>query len=246
MAVLQPLDSFPRSTAPQSQNRLLAALPRDEYERLLPTLESVAVVSKQVLQRQGEEIERVFFPGRGTCSVVEVMQDGLTIEVGMIGPEGMTGVGVLPHCPISPIETRVQIGDEAMQVINVDAFHHEITRRGRFSELVHRYTQAFLRLAMQSCACNGLHSVDERCCRWLLMAHDRTGRYELPVTQDSLAAALGVRRPTITLTINALRHAGLIGHGHRKITILNRKGLEAAACECYQAARLQFDQVMAT
>jgi len=230
----------------QSQNRLLAALPREEYERLRPALETISVTPKQVLQSQGEPVERVFFPVRGTCSLVEVMQDGLTIEVGMIGCEGMTGVAVLPQQTSAPSETRVQIGDDAMQVMGIDAFRAEMDRRGKFSDLVHRYGHAFLRLVMHSCACNGLHGVDERCCRWLLMVHDRIGRDELPITQDALASALGVRRPTITLTVNGLRRAGLIDHGHRKITIRNREGLEAVACECYQAVRTHFDRLLVT
>lgn len=245
MALPRMADLRRRPAVAQSQNRLLAALPVDEYERLLPVLECISPRPKHVLQRQGEEIERVFFPGHGTCSLVQVMQDGLMIEVGMVGSEGMTGISLFDQHTIAPCETRVQIGDDAMSVMSIETFQEEVKRRGRFSDLVQRYVQAFLRLTMQSCACNGLHGVDERCCRWLLMVHDRIGRDELPVTQDALASALGVRRPTITLTINALRRAGLLEHGHRRITIRNRKGLEAAACECYQAIRTSFDQVLA-
>lgn len=245
MALPQMADLLRRPTVVQPQNKLLAALPRDEYERLLPVLERISVRPKQVLQRQGEEVQRVFFPSRGTCSLVQVMQDGLMIEVGMVGAEGMTGVFLLDHDTIAPYETRVQIGDDALHVMGIEHFREEMRGRGRFSDVTRRYLQAFLRLVMQSCACNGLHGVDERCCRWLLMVHDRIGRDELPVTQDSLASALGVRRPTITLTINALRRAGLLEHGHRRITIRNRKGLEAAACECYQAVKASFDELFA-
>lgn len=241
----QTVELVRRPTSAPSQNKLLGALPRDEYERLLPVLESTSVRPKQVLQRQGEEVQRVFFPSRGTCSLVQVMRDGLMIEVGMVGSEGMIGVWLLDHDTIAPCETRVQIGDDALHVMGIEHFREEMSRRGRFADVARRYLQAFLRLTMQSCACNGLHGVDERCCRWLLMVHDRIGRDELPVTQDSLASALGVRRPTITLTINALGKAGLLDHSHRRIIIRDRKGLEAAACECYQAVKANFDQVFA-
>lgn len=225
-------------------NKLLAALFRADDERLLPAFETVSLTSKQVLHRQGEEPDRVFFPSRGVCCAVTVMNDGETIEVGMIGSDGMTGLWAHPRETVSPVDVRVQIADDAALAIDIGPFREEMERGGKFADLISRYSQAFLRQAMQSAACHGLHGVDERCCRWLLMVHDRIGRDELPVTQEAISIALGVRRPTITLTINALRSAGLIGPGARKIMIRNRKGLEAVACECYRTLRTSYDQLL--
>lgn len=225
-------------------NRLLAALFRSEDERLLPAFQSISLTSKQILHRQGERPDRVIFPSRGVCSAVAVMKDGATIEVGMIGSEGMTGLCVVPEETFCPVDVRVQMADDAAQVIGIGPFREEMARSGTFAGLVHRYSQAFRGQTMQAAACHGLHGVEERCCRWLLMVHDRIGCDELQVTQEAISVALGVRRPTITLTISALRSAGLIGPGTRRITILNRKGLEAVACECYRTIQANYDQLL--
>jgi CRP-like cAMP-binding protein len=221
-------------------NRLLGGLPPSEYERILPAIEIARVSSKERLHRQGETPERVYFPGRGLYSVVTVMQDGSSIEVGMIGASGTTGILALGQHDGMSLEVRVQIPSESMQAMSIDVFRDEMDRGGPFSERVVRYERAFFEAALQGSACHGLHGVDERCCRWLLSVHDMIGRADLPVTQDALAAALGVRRPTISITVMGLRRAGLIGQGHGRITILNRAGLEPLACECYGAIKRTF------
>jgi CRP-like cAMP-binding protein len=198
-----------------------------------------------VLHRRDERPDRVYFPAAGLGSVVVAMKDGLNIEVAMIGAEGTTGVLALPSPVPGSVEIRTHVADPGMQSMRTEQFRQEMSHGGAFAAAVERYQQAFLHLTLQTCACYGLHGVDERCCRWLLMTHDRIGTNVLPITQDAIAAALGVRRPTITITINALRRAGLVGQGHGKIVILNRAGLEMAACECYEAIRKSFGTVLA-
>lgn len=229
-----------------SPNRLLAALPPGEYARLSPFLETIALPFRQVLQKQDAPIQRVFFPSGGMCSLMHTMEDGRAVEVGTVGAEGVINVGALFGAFRQSYEVVVQVpivGGSA-QVMSVGRFHREMHARGPLYDLVCRYAQAFMVLSTQSTACNGLHSVEERCARWLLMCHDRAGDDTFMLTQEFLAVMLGVRRATVTLVVGELQRAGLIQSRRRGITLLDRAGLETAACECYRVVRAYYQGIL--
>jgi CRP-like cAMP-binding protein len=201
---------------------------------------------KQMLQKQGEKVTAVYFPGSGVCSIVNVMRDGRMVEVATVGNEGMVGITAFLGGDLPPGETFVQVPvpDGETQVMSVAAFQEENDRRGPFHDLMNRYAQALTAMIMQSTACNGLHSVEERCARWLLMTHDRVGADEFQLTQEFLAIMLGVRRPSVTIVMGALQKAGVIRYGSRITRVVDRKGLEAMSCECYAAVKAHFTRLL--
>lgn len=218
-----------------SPNKLLAALSREDYQRIAPQLETVSLKFRQVLHKEGEKIRDIYFPGGGACSLTKLMQDGRTAQLAIIGNEGIIGPSVCFAEDQSPADTIVQVADNACQMMNVQAFNDEIARRGTFYNRAVRYSQALLAQVMQITACNGLHSAEERCCRWLLMTSDRVASDEFQLTHEFVAAMLGVRRPTVTVIMGGLHQAGLIQYRRHSIRIVDRKRLEAGCCECYEA-----------
>ena len=172
------------------------------------------------------------------------MEDGRVVEVATVGREGLVGIGAVFGAPVASGEAFVQIAAEPAAVISIDAFRHEMHRRGAFYDRVARYSQAFVNMLMQSVACSGLHSAEERCCRWLLMTHDRIGQDEFPLTHEFLAIMLGVRRPTVTLVMAELTRAGIVSNVRGHVRIVDRKGLEQATCECYGKTRLAFYRLL--
>jgi len=218
------------------QNLLLAALPNGDRERLVPTLDVVPLKLKDLLHKPGEHIEYVYFPGGGFLSIVTVLEDGSMVEVATIGREGAIGVmAVLDGTPVSSA-SMVQGESDACYRMTADAFRREMDRRDAFYELMTRYSQALVGFIMQSTACNAVHSVEQRLARWLLMAQDRMGTDEFPLTQEFVAMMLGATRPTVTVVAGMLQKAGLITYHRGRITVLDRKKLESASCECYRVA----------
>jgi CRP-like cAMP-binding protein len=234
------------SRPPPSANKLLAALPPGDYLRILPSLRNIPIKFKQVLQKQGEKVSNVYFPSSCVCSIVNVMKDGRMVEVATVGNEGMIGITAFLGGDLPPGETFVQVPvpDGASQVMSVAAFREEVDRHGPFQDVMNRYAQALTAMIMQSTACNGLHSVEERCARWLLMTHDRVGFDEFQLTQEFLAIMLGVRRPSVTIVMGALHKAGVIEYGKRMTRVVNREGLEAMSCECYSVVKGHFDRLL--
>ena len=231
--------------APQwTQNQLLASLPFEDYQRVSSDLTWRPLKVRQVLHKHGEPVSEVFFPGRSVCSITNTMEDGSVVEVATVGREGLIGISAVFGAPVATGEAFVQVADEPAAVMGVDAFRREMERRGAFYDRVTRYSQAFVSMLMQSVACNGLHSAEQRCCRWLLMTHDRIGSDEFPLTHEFLAIMLGVRRPTVTLVMADLTRAGIVSHVRGHIRIVDRKGLEAASCECYRNTRTVFDRLL--
>jgi hypothetical protein len=171
------------------------------------------------------------------------MEDGGIVEIGTVGREGLVGVGAVLGTPIANGETFVQIPGEPAAVMGIEAFRRELDRRGPFYDSVTWYSQVFVAMLMQSVACNGLHSAEQRCCRWLLMTHDRIAQDEFPLTHEFLAIMLGVRRPTVTLVMAELTRSGIISHVRGHVRIVNRAGLESASCECYKHIKQLFDRV---
>jgi CRP-like cAMP-binding protein len=217
-------------------NRLLAALPTADYARILPSLTVVPLKLKAILHKPGEPIREVYFPGGGFCSMLTVLEDGGMVEIATIGREGMVGVSaVLDGTPVTSA-AMVQGATDTCYRMKVDAFRREIERRGAFHELMAHYTQALFGFVAQSTACNAVHSVEQRLARWLLMARDRMGRDDFPLTQEFASMMLGASRPTVTLIAGTLQKAGLITYHRGHITIVDGQKLEAASCECYRAA----------
>jgi len=217
-------------------NRLLAALPSADYARILPSLTVVPLKLKSVLHKPGDPIRDVYFPGGGFCSMLTVLEDGSMVEIATIGREGMVGVSaILDGSPVTSI-AMVQGATDTCYRMNVDAFRRESDRRGAFHELMAHYAQALFGFVAQSTACNAIHSVEQRLARWLLMARDRMGSDDFPLTQEFVAMMLGASRPTVTVVAGTLQKAGLIKYRHGHVTIMDRESLEAASCECYRAA----------
>jgi CRP-like cAMP-binding protein len=217
-------------------NRLLAALPAADYARILPSLTVVPLKLKETLHKPGERIQAVYFPGGGFCSMLTVLEDGSMVEIATIGREGLVGVSaVLDGSPVTST-AMVQGETDTCYRMKVDAFRREVDRRGVFHELMAHFAQALFGFVAQSTACNAIHSVEQRLARWLLMAQDRMGSDQFPLTQEFVAIMLGASRPTVTVVAGTLQKAGLIKYRHGHLTIVDRDSLEAASCECYRAA----------
>jgi CRP-like cAMP-binding protein len=230
------LPSTNRPPPTDNPNRLLAALPADDYQRIVPTLTVVPLRLKHLLHKPGEPIQDVYFPGGGFCSMLTVLENGEMVEVATIGREGMIGVSaVLDGTPVTSA-AMVQGETDTCYRMKVDAFRREIDRRGAFHELMAHYAQALFGFVAQSTACNAVHSVEQRLARWLLMAHDRMGSDEFALTQEFVAMMLGATRPTVTVVAGTLQRAGLITYHRGRVTVVDREKLESASCECYQAA----------
>jgi CRP-like cAMP-binding protein len=215
-------------------NLLLAALPPEDVQRFRHALDVIPLPLKQFLHRPGDVIEYVYFPGGGFCSELAVLESGEMVEVATIGREGMVGIFAAKDGHVAQSAAMVQAESELCYRLPADVFRSELERNGRFSELVTRYTHAHIAFIMQSTACNAVHTVEQRLARWFLMAHDRVGKDEFPLTQEFVAMMLGVARPTVTIVAGTLQKAGLIAYRRGTVTILEREKLEAAACECYR------------
>lgn len=225
------------SVSNHNGNKLLASLPFEDYQRIMPHLRSVPMSVKQVIQRQDQPIEEVYFPNGGAYSLVKTLQDGQVAEVATVGVEGAVGASVFFGQDFADYDVIVQLPGPGAQAMSADVFNAEMEKRGAFFNRVIRYNQALMSQVMQTTVCNGLHSAEQRCCRWLLMTSDRAGSDEFKMTHEFLATMLGVRRPTVTLVANALQSTGLIDWRRGSVKIVDRQRMEAACCECYQAVK---------
>jgi len=226
------------------KNRLLAALPADDFQRFRPHLKTVPVRVKQVLYKQGERIDHVLFPNGGVWSMTIMLSTGAMVEAATVGDEGMLGIeAFLSADAFSPGETLMHVPDTNAEMMSVSEFRRAVAEPGPFRELIGRYTQVVIAQMMQSAACNAMHHVQHRCARWLLMTHDRMHERDFSLSHEFLAVMLGVQRPTVSVVAATLQEAGLIRYTHGRITVTNRKGLEAASCECYPAVRRHFDRL---
>lgn len=227
------------------RNSLLTALLPEEYRRISSLLSTRPLRARERLQRRGEPLGEIYFPERSLCSLIITMDDGATVEIAVVGSEGVIGIEAVLGLSVATCDVTVQVaGDGVAHVMNADAFRREFDQRGALYSVVTNYMKAFLGFVTQSVACNGLHSADARCCRWLLHAHDRLGTTELPLTHELLATMLAVRRPTVTLVIMDLVQAGIICTSRGVIRIVDRAGLEARSCECHRAVKALFDHLI--
>lgn len=217
-------------------NRLLAALPREEYERLSPNLELVRLTPGQILYGAGDVARYAYFPKGGVVSLLSTTGSGRTIEVGMIGSEGMTGIPIILRNTMAPYQAIVQLAGKALR-IKGGPLMAEFNRGGRLQELLLRYTHTLFTQVVQSAACNRFHPVKKRLCRWLLVSHDRVQTNTLHLTQEFLSYMLGVPRTSVTHFATALQKEGVVKYGRGRIHILDRRRLENGSCECYRSLR---------
>ena len=225
-------------------NKILAALPAMDYERLLPNLKRVELQHSQVLFRAGEVIEFVYFPEASMVSLISDIASGDCAEVGVVGFEGMTGISCILGVDRSPYQGLVQYPNGAMRM-TVQDLRKEFNLGGKLHERLLRYVQALLVQTSQVAACNALHSVSERLARWLLMSHDRCESNDLPFTQEFLGFMLGTRRATVTEAAIVLQAEGYIQYRRGHIRILDRDGLIEHSCECYTIIKTEFDSLIA-
>lgn len=225
------------------QNRLLRALPLEEYARLLPRLTPTRLHLKDVLVEADRPIRAVYFPREGVCSVIATEQEGGDVEVGTVGPEGFVGLPVLNGTDATPYRTMVQVAGHAWR-LSADAFRQLVDERPVVRKLLLRYSQYFTDHVSQSAACNQLHTLDERCARWLLLTHDRVEGDQFELTHEFLALMLGVRRAGVTVAMGALQGLGLVRYARGRITILDRPRLEEVSCGCYHVTRTSFARLL--
>ncbi len=229
--------------APAPRNRLLAALPPEDLARLWPKLAPVDLALRQILHAPEEEVTAVIFPERGYVSRLAPMDDGDFAEIGLMGPEGMTGMAVLLGSDRDGFETMVQVSGTALQ-IGAGAFREELERIPSLRAVLNLYVLAHFEQVARTGACNGRHNIEQRLARWLLMAHDRVEGDEFPMTHEFLSMMLGVRRAGVTVTAGALQRAGLVRYERGRMEITDRPGLEAASCECYGMSRRAYDRLL--
>jgi CRP-like cAMP-binding protein len=228
---------------PIRTNRVLAALPDPVYKQLVPELEPITLALKQILYRSNGDMPYVYFPLSTVTSLVVKMQDGQVAEVATVGNEGMVGLPVFLGSKTFSGQAFTQVPGEAMRMQSA-VFQKEVSREGSLHEVLHLYTQALFMQISQSAACNRLHSIDQRCARWLLMTRDRVRSEQFLLTQEFLAQMLGVRRAGVSEVASRLQRQELIQYNHGIIQIINQSGLEAVACECYAIIKQEYDRLM--
>jgi len=225
------------------QNRILASVSRDLQIRLLPRMEKISLSIRQILYAPDELITHAWFPLSGVVSLVIALKSGETVEVATVGNEGVAGIPLLLGADRAPLKAVCQVAGQALRM-RADHFRRSLDEYPEFADLVRRYAQAMFDQVAQTTACNHVHSVQQRMCRWLLTTHDRVGASEFHLTQEFLAQMLGVRRPSVTVAAGQLQRSGLIRYQRGRIQISDRAGLEAGACECYDSLRREFDRLL--
>jgi CRP-like cAMP-binding protein len=224
-------------------NRLLAGLPKEELDRLQPYLQPIMVSSRQVLTGPDEPSRHAYFVNRGIISLIMSLEEGFQIEVAMVGSEGMVNPGIVLGATSTPLQALSQVTGE---VLRIDAaVLKRLAEPGTaLYAATTRYLLALKLLMAQTAACNCVHHVRRRLCKWLLMAHDRADADQFSLSHDFIAQMLGVRRPTITVVAGRLQKSKLIRYHRGHVTVMNRRGLEGCSCECYGVIRREFDRLL--
>ena len=226
-----------------TQNQLLAALPASEFDHFANHLEPVTLVVGEVLYESGGQLKHVYFPTTAIVSLLYVLENGGTAEIAMVGNEGILGISLFMGGETTPSRAVVQRGGCGYR-LRADLIKLEFDRAGPLLRLLLRYTQALITQMMQTAVCNRHHSVEQQLCRWLLLSLDRMSTHSLAMTQEVIANLLGVRREGITEAAGRLQRDGLIQYSRGQIEVLDRPGLESAACECYGVVKLEFDRLL--
>jgi CRP-like cAMP-binding protein len=226
-----------------SENRLLAALPHEEFERLMPTFQGASFPLGDVIYEFGGHLSYVYFPTTAIVSLLYTMENGATAEMGLTGNDGVVGIALFMGGETMPNRAVVQNAGHAVRM-KAKVLQEEFKLGGQFQRLLLRYTQALITQISQTAVCNRLHSVEQQLCRWLLLSHDRVNSDELIMTQELIADMLGVRREGVTVAAGHLQDRGAISYVRGRIQILDRKRLEDTACECYRVVKDEFDRLL--
>jgi len=224
-------------------NLLLDALSAREYRRLEAHLRPFTMKTGLELHDRGSDDGFVYFPSNSVTSLVITEPGGGTVEVATVGHEGIVGLPIFVDSETVAIEAFTHVSGEALRLPR-SVLRRELRRDSELCALIHRYTEALLLFISQTCLCNSLHTQRQRLARWLLLIHDRVGGDAFDLTQTFMAEMLGVRRATVTITAGEFREKGLISYRKGRVEILNRRGLEAAACECYEVVKREFDRLL--
>jgi len=226
-----------------SQNQLLAALPTAEYERVAPHLEGVVMRLGDSVYEPGGQLQHVYFPTTAIVSLLYVLESGSSAEIAGVGHEGVLGISLFMGGNTTPSSAVVQVAGFGYRLPG-KVLREEFNRAGPMRLLLLRYTQALLTQMCQTAACNRHDSIDQQLCRWLLLTLDRLPTNELVMTQELVASALGVRRESITEAAGKLQRAGFLSYRRGHISVLDRTGLEAGACECYEVVKKEFRRLL--
>lgn len=220
-------------------NQLLSALPESEYQRLSPYLQEVTLRCGTILYQPEEIIDTAYFPNTMMISLVSIMENGSTTEIGLVGNEGMIGIPIFLGGKSTISQAIVQIEGNCFK-ISANVLRQEFHRGETLQKILLLHTQARLTQVSQSSACNRQHKINARLARWILSVHDCVLKDEIPLTQEFISNMLGVRRAGVTMAANSLQKAGMIRYNRGKIVILNHKLLEETACECYRVVQNEF------
>jgi CRP-like cAMP-binding protein len=231
------------NTSAPTQNRLLAMLPPEEYERILPHLGYVPFSLGEVVYESGGLMRYIYFPTTAIISLLYMMENGSSAEMGMVGKEGLVGIALFMGGDTMPNRAVVQSAGGAFRM-KAKVLQDEFARGGVFQRLLLRYTQALITQMSQTAVCNRLHEIEQQLCRWLLLSHDRLDSDELVMTQELIANMLGVRREGVTAAAGRLQEQGLISYVRGRIRLLDRSGLEAMVCECYKVVKDEYDRLL--
>ena len=230
------------SLAPKN-NLLLAALPEESYQALLPFLEPVALPLGMAVYESGGKQRYVYFPTNSIVSLLYVLADGASAEIAVTGCEGLVGIALFMGGESTPSRAVVQSAGHGYR-LRADVLKEEFEKGGELQHLLLRYTQALITQMTQTAVCNRHHAVDQQLCRWLLLSLDRLPSSELVMTQELIANMLGVRREGVTEAAGKLQAEGLIEYSRGRINVLNRSRLEARVCECYRVVKNEYDRLL--
>ena len=230
---------------PAVRNRLLAALPPEDLARLRPGLRPAELPFDRTLFPADGVVEAVLFPESGMVSLVATLEGGEQVEVGIAGREGLVGLPLVFGDNRSLVEARVQMEGTALR-IGAAAFRAAMDESAALRWVLNRYALAFQAQVTLTAACNARHAIEQRLARWLLIAHDRAGADEFPITHEFVSMMLGVRRPGVSIAAGVLQKAGLIRYARGRMAVTDRHGLEAVSCECYHTARREFARLLGT
>jgi CRP-like cAMP-binding protein len=232
-----------RSLHVRNRNLLLASIPSDEYERILPHLQSMSLEGDYVLIEPFKPIRYVYFPISGAIALVMPAGAGKNIEAGMVGNEGVAGVCLSLGSDRAPVRAVAQTSSHGVKM-TAKVFRAEMQRNGPLAEVVRRYAQGYLVMLSQGLVCMRAHRTEQRCARWLLMLHDRVDTDRFRLTHQALARMLGVRRATVSEIASRLQRRGLVDYERGIMTIVDRAGLEQGACECYQIVQRELARLL--
>jgi CRP-like cAMP-binding protein len=225
------------------ENRILAALTDGERENIVPHLERPSLPAGRILFEPGDPVRHIYFPTNSIISMLSAMENGATVEAGLVGKEGVVGISAILGAETSATQALVQVAGEAL-CIPADVLMTEFKRAGMLQALLLRHTHTLFTMVSQTAACNRLHNVEERLARWLLTTNDRVESDEFLLTQEFIARMLGTRRSGVTVAAGILQQAGLINYKRGRIKILDREGLEEVSCECYRIVKKEYERYL--